>query len=47
MNADAPERSRKAEIDALLLQLPGVSTRKINGLDAYFVSDRMFACISG
>ena len=24
-----------------------VSARKINGLDAYFVSDRMFACISG
>jgi hypothetical protein len=47
MNADAPERSRKAVIDGLLLKLPGVSTRKINGLDAYFVSDRMFACISG
>lgn len=38
---------RKAKIDALLLKLPGVSGRKINGLDAYFVSDRMFACISG
>ena len=24
---------------------PGVSARKINGLDAYFVSDKMFACI--
>lgn len=35
------------QIDAVLLKLPGVSTRKINGLDAYFVSDRMFACISG
>ena len=39
--------SRKAQIDDLLLKLPGVSARKINGLDAYFVSDRMFACISG
>jgi hypothetical protein len=39
--------SRKAQLDALLLALPGVSTKKINGLDAYFVSDRMFACISG
>jgi hypothetical protein len=39
--------SRKARIDALLLGLPGVSARKINGLDAYFVSDKMFACISG
>ena len=47
MSADAPEISRKAQIDALLLKLPGVSARKINGLDAYFVSDKMFACISG
>ena len=47
MNADSLESSRKAQIDALLLQLPGVSTRRINGLDAYFVSDKMFACISG
>jgi hypothetical protein len=39
--------SRKAQIDAVLLKLPGVSTRKINDLDAYFVSDRMFACING
>jgi hypothetical protein len=38
---------RKTQLDALLLALPGVSTKKINGLDAYFVSDRMFACISG
>ena len=47
MNTDAPEPSRKAKIDALLLKLPGVSARKISGLDAYFVSDKMFACISG
>lgn len=47
MNTTAPETSRKAQIDALLLKLPGVSARKINGLDAYFVSDKMFACISG
>jgi hypothetical protein len=47
MNADSPESSRKLQIDAVLLKLPGVSTRKINRLDAYFVSDRMFACISG
>jgi len=39
--------TRKDHIDAILLQLPGVTARKINGLDAYFVSDRMFACISG
>ena len=47
MNTDTPESSRKAQIDALLLTLPGVSARKINGLDAYFVNDKMFACISG
>lgn len=40
------DSSLKTQIDALLLKLPGVSARKINGLDAYFVSDRMFACIS-
>ncbi len=44
--ADTPS-SRKEQIDALLLKLPGVSARKINGLDAYFVSDKMFACLSG
>ena len=47
MTTETPESSRKAQIDALLLRLPGVSARKINGLDAYFVSDKMFACISG
>jgi len=41
------ESPRIAQIDAVLLKLPGVSTRKIKGLHAYFVSDRMFACISG
>ena len=47
MKTDTPESGRKAQIDALLLKLPGVSARTINGLDAYFVSDKMFACISG
>mgnify|MGYP001408353055 CR=1 FL=1 len=47
MNIDISKTSRKEQIDALLLKLPGVSARKINGLDAYFVSDKMFACISG
>jgi hypothetical protein len=47
MAGDTPESARKAQIDALLLKLPGVSARKINGLDAYFVSDKMFACING
>ena len=47
MTTDTPASLRKAQLDALLLALPGVSARAINGLDAYFVSDKMFACISG
>jgi hypothetical protein len=47
MTTKPPEPGRKAQIDAVLLKLPGVSSKKINGLDAYFVNDRMFACISG
>jgi hypothetical protein len=45
--AQSPQSIRKAQIDAVLLKLPGVTAKKIHGLDAYFVSDRMFACISG
>jgi hypothetical protein len=44
---DTPASRRKAQLDALLLTLPGVSARTINGLDAYFAADKMFACISG
>ena len=47
MTSTPPESTRKAQNDAVLLKLPGASSRQINGLDAYFVSDRMFACISG
>ena len=47
MTAETPQASRKAQIDAVILKIPGVSARKISGLDAYFVSDKMFACISG
>jgi hypothetical protein len=47
MKTDSPDSTRKAQIDALLLKLPGVVGKKINGLDAYFVGDRMFACING
>ena len=47
MATASPESTRKAQIDAVLCKLPGVVAKKINGLDAYFVSDRMFACISG
>jgi hypothetical protein len=44
---ETPPPSRKAQIDAVLVKLPGVVAKKISGLDAYFVNDRMFACISG
>jgi hypothetical protein len=47
VSTDPSTAGRKAQLDALLLALPGVSARTINGLDAYFVADRMFACISG
>jgi hypothetical protein len=47
LKSDKEKNPRKAQIDALLLKLPGVSARKINALDAYFVADKMFACISG
>jgi len=47
LQPDPTKSSRKAQIDSSLLKLPGASSRKINGLDAYFVSDKMFACISG
>jgi hypothetical protein len=44
---ETPESLRKAQFDAILLQFPGVVSKKLNQLDAYFVSDRMFACVSG
>ena len=47
MTSDTNNSDRKAQIDALLLNLEGVSARKIHDLDAYFVSDKMFACLSG
>ena len=47
LTTETPKSERKTQIDALLLTLPGASARKINGLDAYFVKDKMFACISG
>lgn len=43
----SPQATRKAQLDALLLKLPGAKAKSINGLDAYFVADKMFACIHG
>jgi len=47
VTADNTKSARKSQIDAVLLKLPGVATKKIGGLDGYFVNDRMFACING
>jgi hypothetical protein len=47
MQSYMTDPTRKSQIDAVLLKLPGVVAKKINKLDAYFVNDRMFACISG
>jgi hypothetical protein len=47
MQSYMTDPTRKSQIDAVLLKLPGVLAKKINKLDAYFVNDRMFACISG
>ena len=48
----APKKSpepptRKSQIDAIVSRIPNVVAKKIGGLDAYFVNDRMFACIDG
>jgi hypothetical protein len=41
------DSARKSQIDRILLSLPGVVAKKMNQLDAYFIADRMFACING
>jgi hypothetical protein len=47
MSKAAQPPTRKSQIDAVLLALPGVAAKKIGGLDTYLVGDRMFACING
>ena len=47
MKKDNAQPTRKSQVDAVLMKLPGVVSKKIGGLDGYFVNDRMFACISG
>ena len=47
MATDDKQPTRKSQIDAVLKQIPGVAVKKIGGLDAYLVNDRMFACING
>jgi hypothetical protein len=47
MKSSDAKPTRKSQVDAVLKKLPGVVSKKIGGLDGYFVNDRMFACISG
>ena len=47
MKASDAKPTRKSQVDAVLMKLPGVVSKKIGGLDGYFVNDRMFACING
>ena len=47
MAKDDKQPTRKSQVDAVMKQIPGVTAKKIGGLDGYFVNDRMFACISG
>ncbi len=37
--------SHKGVLDSLLLKIPGVTAGEMTGLPAYFVGNRMFACI--
>jgi hypothetical protein len=39
------ELSHKAVLDSFLLKIPGVSEGEMTGLPAYFVAQKMFACI--
>jgi hypothetical protein len=41
-----PELSLKAVLDAVLLSIHGVEAGELNGMPAYFVGKRMFACIA-
>lgn len=39
--------TRESTIEAIITKIPGVVAKKMGGLDAFFVNDRMFACIHG
>jgi hypothetical protein len=39
------ELSHKAVLDSLLLRIPGVTAGDMTGFFAYFVANKMFACI--
>ena len=45
MTPNPVELSHKAILDAFLLKMPGVTAGDMTGLSAYFVANKMFACI--
>jgi hypothetical protein len=45
MPVDAQGLAHKAVLDAMLLKIPGVEGGEMGGLPAYFVKQKMFACI--
>jgi len=45
MGTDAQGLSHKAVLDTMLLKIPGVEGGDMGGLPAYFVKQKMFACI--
>lgn len=45
MTLTSLELGHKAVLDLLLLKIPGVSEGEMTGLPAYFVAQKMFACI--
>ena len=45
MSIDAQGLSHKAVLDGMLLKIPGVEGGEMGGLPAYFVKQKMFACI--
>src|SRR5260221_12287219 len=47
MGADSAKPTRKSQVDAILVKLPGVVSKKIGGLDGYFLNDRVLARMRG
>lgn len=45
MAIDEQAQGHKAVLDAMLLAIPGVEGGDMGGLPAYFVKQKMFACI--
>ncbi|MFM9969967.1 MAG: hypothetical protein ACKVQK_16375 [Burkholderiales bacterium] len=45
MAIDAQSLNHKAVLDTMLLAIPGVEAGEMGGFPAYFVKQKMFACI--